>query len=240
MKIGVATMVALVGLSACSKDDEPGGDNPTSRWKLVTISRTGSSPYEEEYDWDNKGRIIKDYYEEEEYSYGSKTVTVKSDGETREFSTNSNGYIVNGKDHYGDEVNFTYNSKNQLTSFSGDSFETNVTWSNDRISSCSGYWDSYKVGPYQFEYASDSEVNADCARIINGWFFATQITDGFTAFWMSGLLGTLPSQPLSRIKGDGDTSTISFKEIDSNGCPGIMTVSDNRRSLTYELEWAHR
>lgn len=241
IKFIFATMVCsalVVGLCACSKDDdETGNEMSKPTWVLTQMNS-------ETFQYDGEGHMVQidgceDWCSSLNYEDG------KIIGKKVTFFLNKD--LITEFNADGDITSFKYNYDNCLVEwgwFSNNEEDDEVislSWENDLIEhyrhGCLGSYNKEHL----FSYYNESMINSDCIRILNA-FVISKIIDGEYPWvlGMQGYLGKLPIMPIHKIETcdiknyppNGDCE-ITYSYIDNNGCPAKVSINGDE----YNLSW---
>ena len=133
----VAAMFAAVSFSACSDDDENGGDSNTSIVSQIIQQDEDGETLVWKFDYDNQGRITKissdDFTTRFSYAAGEIEITERYDGEDYVYSSTLNWhwYIATLNDIEGITSNYSYDKNGYLSKLTwGDDGDLQCTWNN--------------------------------------------------------------------------------------------------------------
>lgn len=193
-----ASMLALVSLASCQKDNKDNGkDEPTTVKRIKTYSLVGDGWADVyQYTYDEQGRVSRVYREEGKdwnFTYADNKVTVKKADGTVAFdiTLGANGYGEKMVDEWGDVRTYTYDKDGRMTKvMKGDDVASNITLEDG----CITIWTRFSDGVEQFkehDYTSTKNIGGihnihSEASGLDRWMFETGLFGIGTAYLCGG------------------------------------------------------
>ncbi len=261
-----ATMLSLTACGPdepeTNPNPEPTSDGLTDKWVLSSY-READSQSSIRLKYDNKGRVIEMTYDNSNevytYTYSSNSIGwekfnqqypnghreqhsfyLRSGLVSTYFNNNTNEYV------------FTYDSSKRVSNvvaYGVDNYTMN--WNEGQLEeiNCKVYYDDDEDDKYWIEYdivvnyARSNPINESCTHILNA--ILLDFINEFCIDWMvaaGGYYGKMPSNLITGISSTFDNeffpNQVTYGNIDSEGCPGTMTITNGRRqSTTCYLTW---
>lgn len=242
-KILSLALLAMLATTSCeSKDDEDndgGASGNGTVWvpeKVVYTQDGDTETYLYTYDSMNRIERISEessgYYTDFEYLDGS--IIANEEGVYRRVYNLENGLVKS----YGG-MQFSYNSNNELIrcEFELEGMSTEYIWSGGLLTKMK-LSSAYENSVGTIEYSNNADIAPSCVKYLNSKFLS-EMACVDEAVWLNGNLGKVPTKPLSKAISEAyDAGTTwSYSDINSDGCPQTVTMTNSEPVIKYSITW---